>query len=128
MEHRPANTKLYKENSSFCIDSLLSQKPKLDKKEEISLVSLNRSSPPSSPSNSFLPTVTSITPTSFPLLPPSSGFPLISPPPHPMEHLLKQELFPSQSLPLELLARSGPLSGLFYQNYPHFAGELSRTF
>ena len=38
-----------------------------------------------------------------------------------MEALLKQELFPSQSLPLELLARSG----LFYQNYPHFAGELS---
>ena len=128
MEHRPANTKVYKENTSFCIDSLLSQKPKLNMKEERDLVILNRSSPASSPSNSFLPNPTSITQNSFPLLPPTSGFPpsslpLMSSPPHPIEHLLKQELFPSQ-LPLEFLARSG----LFYQNYPHFAGQLFGIF
>ena len=128
MDRRQADTfktKLYKENSSFCIDSLLSSKPPVDKKEQTAIVSPSRSSPPSSPSNSFPPTsLTSLTSTSFPLLTPSSGFPASSHPllpgaPHPIEHLLKQELFPAQSLPLEFLARSG----LLYQNYPHFAGQ-----
>ena len=130
MDHKQGQTfrtKLYKEQSSFCIDSLLSPKPTVDKKEQISLVSPTRSSPPSSPSNRFPPT--SMTSSSFPLLPPASGFPpvshpLMGHPPHPLEHLLKQELFPSQSLPLEFLARSG----LLYQNYPHFAGLLSEHY
>ena len=118
-------TKLYKENNSFCIDSLLSSKPSVEKKE-IDRVTPNRSSPPTSPSNRFPLAVTSMTPSSFPLLPSTTGFPaashpLLAPAPHPMEALLKQELFPSQSLPMEFLARSG----LFYQNYPHFAGALS---
>ena len=125
--HHPDHTfktKLYKENKSFCIDSLLSSKPSVEKKE-IGRITPNRSSPPTSPSNSFPLAVTSMTPSSFPLLPPTSGFPgsshpLLAAAPHPMEALLKQELFPSQSLPLEFLARSG----LFYQNYPHFAGAL----
>lgn len=126
MDHTQDNTfktKLYKENKSFCIDSLLSSRPSVDKKE-IGRITPNRSSPPTSPSNSFPVPVTSMTPSTFPLLPPTSGFPGASHPlmtgaPHPMEALLKQELFPSQSLPLEFLARSG----LFYQSYPHFAGE-----
>ena len=122
-------TKLYKENKSFCIDSLLSSKPSVDKKETTGRLTPNRSSPPTSPSNSFPLAVTSMTPSSFPLLPPTSGFPgsshpLLAAAPHPMEALLKHELFPSQSLPLELLARSG----LFYQNYPHFAGELYENY
>ena len=118
------NTKLYKENKSFCIDSLLSSKPSVENKEQ-GRVTPNRSSPPTSPRDGFPLAMTSLPPSSFPLLPPTSGFPVASHPlmaaaPHPMEALLKQELFPSQSLPLEFLARSG----LFYQNYPHFAGAV----
>merc|ERR1719219_1654263 len=49
------------------------------------------------------------------MLPPSSFPPL---PPPGLETIFKQDLFSSQNLPLEFLARSG----LLYQNYPHFAG------
>ena len=81
-------TKLLKESSSFCIESLLSNKSDEDKKVDV------RNSPPSSPPS------TSVPPTFAPILP---GFPpagptlppsphhhhLLHPPPPPLEHLLK---------------------------------------
>jgi len=55
------------------------------------------------------------------MLPHSSAFhppPSSLVPPPGLEALFKQEFFPSQNLPLEILARSG----MFYQNFPHFTG------
>ena len=129
-------TKLLKESSSFCIESLLSNKPEEDRKVGV------KSSPPSSPSSTKVPPPFAPILPGFP--PPGSALPpsphhhhLLQPPPPPLEHLLKQELFtskascmpspdlytapPVHSLPLELLARSG----LFYQNFPNFAGNFT---
>ena len=127
-------TKLLKESSSFCIESLLSNKCDEDRKVEV------RSSPsPLSPSSTittpFAPILPGFAPAPASSLPPSPHHHhLLHPPPPHLEHLLKQELFQSKSnclpgpdlytspsvhsLPLELLARSG----LFYQNFPNFAG------
>ena len=76
-----------------------------------------------------------LSPCSLPLASPPYPAPLL--PPGHLEQLLKQEMFPPAAKqgpsplelytpgpgagPLELLARSG----MFYQNFPNFAGKLS---
>ena len=130
-------TKLLKETSSFCIESLLSNKP-ADRKHPA-----RAASPPPQNGEKNIPGKIfyvdqkyfySPGPPSFP--PMLAGFcpppPLVAPPP--LEQLLKQEVLaappscapppdlypphPHHALPLEILARSG----LFYQNFPNFAG------
>ena len=124
-ESRAMKTKLMKDNSSFCIDSLLS--PKTPEKKEHGLTQQSLDSPSSSPSSATsYPPPTSpgrfLIPPNLAMLPHSSAF---HPPPSPMvpppalEALFKPDLFPPQGLPLELLARSG----MFYQNFPPFSGE-----
>ena len=126
-ESRTFSTKLTKDTSSFCIDSLLSCKtterkePQHVNKSPESPSSSPTSSlpypPPSSPGRFFLPPHLAMLPHSSAFHPPPSS---LAPPPG-LEALFKQEFFPSQNLPLEILARSG----MFYQNFPHFAGESS---
>ena len=93
-------TKLARENTSFCIESLLSRG---DTKE--------------ASSSSFPTGERVVVPPLFPLLPPPFPSSLLPLPPQPnMEQLFKQELLPTHSL--ELLARSG----ILYPHLPVFPG------
>ena len=122
------NTKLTKDSSSFCIDSLLSCKsPGRKDPQPVNQSSLECSSPSPSSSVPYPPTTSPgrfFLPPHLGMLPHNSAFhppppSLALTPPPALESLFKQELFP----PLELLARSG----VFYHNFPHFSGDSCQS-